>query len=128
LPGSPLRPGRPTPVPRHRADAGRPRRSTYRPPRTARRTLASHPVEVQPSRRLEGIARSYHGVMVRRRIAAGDEMLELAFDIGEQRRSAEAGQGRAEATVPQLFLHQDEPFERLPGLADPARRLEPHRV
>src|SRR5438034_10415748 len=68
---------------------------------------------------------SYHRVMVRRRVAPGHEMLELALDVGEQRRGTEPEQIGPQPALAQLFLHEDEPVERLFRLADPARRLEP---
>src|SRR5712692_6535631 len=71
---------------------------------------------------------SYHRVMVRRRIAPGHEVLELALDVGEQRRGTEPEQIGAQPALAQLFLHQYEPVERLFRLADPARRLEPDGV
>src|SRR5690606_22163770 len=67
---------------------------------------------------------SGHGVPVRRRVPAGDVVLELPFDVAEERAGAEAEEVRAEPRVAQLLLHEDEPLERLLGGADPAGRLE----
>src|SRR5207244_9950013 len=51
-------------------------------------------------------------------------MLELALDVREQRRRPEPEQIGSQPALAQLFLHEDEPVERLFRLADPARRLE----
>src|SRR5690348_14215258 len=67
---------------------------------------------------------SDHRVAVGRRVAAGDEVLELALDVGEQRARTDAEQVLAQPAVAQLFLHQDKPVERALGGADAARRLE----
>ena len=48
---------------------------------------------------------SGHRVAVRRRVASGGEVLELALDVGEQGAGAEAQQRRAQPGVAQLFLH-----------------------
>src|SRR6267378_477874 len=76
----------------------------------------------------ETVVMSDHGMAVRRRVAPRHEVLELALDVGEQCRGAEPKQIGPQPAVTQLFLHQDEPVERLFGLADPARRLEPDGV
>src|SRR6266513_5080471 len=67
---------------------------------------------------------SYHWVPVRRRVPAGHEVLELTLDVGEKRGGAEPEQIGPLPALAQLFLHQDQPVERLLGLANPARRLE----
>src|SRR5881409_848353 len=69
--------------------------------------------------------RSYHGMVMRRGIAPGHKVLELALDVGEQRRGTEPEQTGPQPALAQLFLHEDEPVERLFRLADPPRRLEP---
>src|SRR5260370_37703435 len=71
---------------------------------------------------------SHHRMTVRRRVAPCQEVLELALDVGEQGGGAEPEAVRAEPRVAQLFLHKDEPLERLFRLANPPRRLEPDRV
>src|SRR3989442_1611460 len=71
---------------------------------------------------------SDHRVAVRGRIAAGDEVLELALDVREQGARPEPEPCGAEPLVGQLFLYKDEPFQRPLGAADPARRLEPDGV
>src|SRR2546422_6594917 len=71
---------------------------------------------------------SYHGMVVRRRVAPGHEMLELTLDVGQERRCAEPEQICPQPAGAELFLHQDEPVEGLFGLADPTRRLEPDGV
>src|SRR5881296_954192 len=71
------------------------------------------------------VVMSYHGMVMRRRVAPGHEVLELALDVGEQRRGTEPEQTGPQPALAQLFLHKDEPVERLFRLADPARRLEP---
>src|SRR5260370_30739089 len=71
---------------------------------------------------------SDRGMAVRRGVAPGQEMLELALDVGEQARRAEAKQLRPQPPLAQLFLHHDEPLERLLRLADAAGWLEPHRI
>src|SRR3989442_1707518 len=76
----------------------------------------------------ETVVMSYHRVVVRCRVAPRHEVLELALDVGEQRRRAEPEQIGPQPAVAQLFLHQDEPVERLFGLPDAARRLEPDGV
>src|SRR5881296_813746 len=72
----------------------------------------------------ETVVMSYHGMVVCRRIPPGHEVLELALDVGEERRRAEPEQRGPQPPVAELFLHQDEPVERLLRFADPARRLE----
>ena len=64
---------------------------------------------------------------VRGRIAAGDEVLELPLDVGEQRARAEAEEVGREPAVAQLLLHEVEDSSALGG-ADAARGLEAHRV
>src|SRR6266702_5471938 len=76
----------------------------------------------------ETVVMSYHGMVMRRGIAPGHEVLELALDVGEQRRGTEPEQIGPQPALAQLFLHQDEPVERQFLLADPARRLEPDGV
>src|SRR5713101_1266302 len=76
----------------------------------------------------ETVVMSYHRVVVRRRVPPRHEVLELALDVGEQCRGAEPKQIGPQPAIAELFLHQDEPVERLFGLADPARRLEPDGV
>src|SRR5881396_1575293 len=68
--------------------------------------------------------RSYHRMVVCRRVPPGHEVLELALDVGEERRRAEPEQSGPQPPVAELFLHQDEPVERLLRLADPARWLD----
>src|SRR3989442_10569941 len=51
------------------------------------------------------VVMSYHRVMEGRRVASGHEVLELALDIGEQRRRAESEQIGPQPAIPQLFLH-----------------------
>src|SRR5881409_805432 len=80
------------------------------------------------SKTSETVVMSYHRVMVRRRITSGDEVLELALDVGEQARRADAEQVGGEPAIAQLFLHQDLPLQRGLGGPDPARRLEPYGV
>src|SRR5438093_10784554 len=63
-----------------------------------------------------------------RRITSGDEMLELALDVGEQARGAEAEQVRLEPTVAQLLLHKNEPLQGRLGAPHAAGRLEAGRV
>src|SRR2546426_1253946 len=50
------------------------------------------------------------------------------LDVGEQRRGTEPEQTGPQPALAQLFLHEDEPVERLFRLADPASRLEPDGV
>src|SRR5256885_4377017 len=76
----------------------------------------------------ETVVMSYHGMVMRRGIAPGHKVLELALDVGEQRRGTEPEQTGPQPALAQLFLHEDEPVERLFRLADPARRLEPARA
>src|SRR5207247_4359682 len=71
---------------------------------------------------------SYRRVAVDGGVSPGHEVVELAFDVGEQTRGAEAEQLRLEPAVPQLLLHQDEPLQRRLGAADAAGRLEAYRV
>src|SRR5207253_3064066 len=71
---------------------------------------------------------SDHRVTVRGRIPAGDEVLELALDVGEQGARAQPEPCGAQPLVAQLFLYEDKPFQRPLGAADPARRLEPDGV
>src|SRR5947207_15898555 len=58
---------------------------------------------------------SYHRMVVRRRVPAGHEVLELTLDVGEERGGAEPEQGGSQPALAQLFLHQDQPVERLLG-------------
>src|SRR5712691_2373803 len=76
----------------------------------------------------ETVVMSYHGMVMRRGIAPGHKVLELALDVGEQRRGTEPEQTGPQPALAQLFLHEDEPVERLFRLADPASRLEPDGV
>src|SRR5882762_101467 len=62
-----------------------------------------------------------------RRVAARHEVLELALDVGQQRTGPKPEQRRPEPAVAELFLHKDEPIERLLGSADATGRLEPDR-
>src|SRR5207253_5860420 len=71
---------------------------------------------------------SYHRVAVRRRVAPGHEVLELALDVGEQARGAEAEPVRREPTVAQLLFHQNEPLQGRFGAPNAAGRLEADRV
>ena len=48
---------------------------------------------------------SRHGVAVVRRIVPGQMVFELAFDVGQQARSAEAEQLRLEPRTAEFFLH-----------------------
>src|SRR6266513_3759838 len=68
---------------------------------------------------------SHHRMVVRRRVPAGHAVLELTLGVGEERGGAEPEQIGPLPALAQLFLHQDQPVERLLGLANPARRLEP---
>src|SRR5579859_4968203 len=70
---------------------------------------------------------SYHRVTVRGRVAAGDEVFELALDVGEQGTRTQAEAVRAHPALPQLFLHEHQPLDRGPGGADAARGLESDR-
>src|SRR6476661_10408511 len=71
------------------------------------------------------IARSSgKGVAGDRCIAAGHEMFELAFDIGQHRACADPEKLGLEPWPSKLLLHQDEPGERILGSAQAARRLE----
>src|SRR6266550_9023991 len=76
----------------------------------------------------ETVVMSYHGMVVGCRVAPGHEVLELPLDVGEQCRRPEPEQTGSQPALAQLFLHQDEPVQRLLRLADPARRLEPDGV
>src|SRR3989442_15632111 len=76
----------------------------------------------------ETVVMSYHGMVVGRRVAPRHEVLELSLDVGEERRGTEPEQIGPQPAVPELFLHEDEPVQRLFGLADPTRRLEPDGV
>src|SRR5471030_2688499 len=58
------------------------------------------------------------------RIAAGDVMLELPFDIGEKARRAYAEQLRFEPLAAEFFLHQDLVFEHRLGGGHATRWLE----
>src|SRR3989441_9014582 len=82
----------------------------------------------RPSSRRSLRRSSYHRVAVRRRVAPGHEVLQLALDVGKQAGGAEPEQLCLEPAVPQLLLHQDEPLQRRLGAADAARRLEADRV
>src|SRR5260370_18118521 len=53
----------------------------------------------------ETVVMSYHGMVMRRRVASGHEVLELALDVGEQRRRAQSEQIGPQPAIPQLFLH-----------------------
>src|SRR5437899_12927247 len=68
---------------------------------------------------------AYRGRVIGRGLAPGPKVRELALDVGEQRRGTEPEQTGPQPAHAQLFLHEDEPVERLFRLADPARRLEP---
>src|ERR1022692_2960178 len=65
-----------------------------------------------------------HCMAMRRGIAAGYKMLELAFDIREQSRGAEAKQRGRQPVVAQFLLDQDQIRERLLRGTDAAGRLE----
>src|SRR3989475_1915102 len=56
--------------------------------------------------------------------STGDEVLELALDVGEQGARPQPEPCGAEPLVAQFFLHEDEPLQRPLGAADPTRRLE----
>src|SRR5688572_6420025 len=67
---------------------------------------------------------SRHRVAVERRVAAGDVVLELALDVGEQAAGAEAEEGRLHPVATELLAHEDQPGERILGGGDAAGRLE----
>src|SRR3954470_13569070 len=66
------------------------------------------------------------GMPVDRRVAAGDEVLQLTLDIGQERARAEPEQVWAKPTVAQLVLPQGEPVQRVSRRADAACGLESH--
>src|SRR5579859_4327604 len=67
---------------------------------------------------------SGHGMAEAGRVASGDEVLELAFDVSEHAAGAEAEEMRLKPRAAQLFLHEREPIERLLRGADSTRGLE----
>src|SRR3982075_1423559 len=71
---------------------------------------------------------SHHGMTVRRRIAPGDEMLQLSLDVGEQRARPEAEEIGLQPAVAELVLHEVEILERVLGRTDPAGRLVAYGV
>src|ERR1035437_10906106 len=67
---------------------------------------------------------SRHRVAVRRGIASGRVMAELALDVAEQRARADAEEVVLHPLQAELFLHQDQPGQRVLGGAQAAGRLE----
>src|SRR5439155_7675290 len=67
---------------------------------------------------------SGRALAARQSVPSRHEVLELTLDVGEQRRGTEPEQIGAQPALAQLFLHEDEPVERLFRLA----RSEERRV
>src|SRR5688500_6922337 len=65
-----------------------------------------------------------HGVAEVGGVTAGGMVLELALQVGQEARRADAEELAAHPGVAQLFLHQGEPVGRIPGGGDPAGRFE----
>src|SRR5437868_4314189 len=72
--------------------------------------------------------RSGHRLTMGRGVTAGDEMLQLPLDVGEERARAVPEQVRLEPPVAELLLHQIEILERRLRRANATRRLEADRV
>src|SRR5947209_16550413 len=65
-----------------------------------------------------------HGHTVTRGVAPGHEMLELAFDIGEQCARSDAEEIGTKPPVSQLLLHEEHVLEDVLRGADATGRLE----
>src|ERR1700748_2156010 len=59
-----------------------------------------------------------------RRVAAGDEMFELTFDVAEKGAGADAEEVCLQPFAPKLLFHQDQPVEGVLGRTYAAGRLE----
>src|SRR5687767_3089243 len=94
------------------------------------KTPAAERATHRPRRWRAGIrpesAASGHWVAVRGAVAAGEVVLQLTFDVAEQRAGAKAEQLRAQVLRAQLLLHHQQPVQRLLGRLDAARGLEAH--
>src|SRR5690606_19194741 len=73
---------------------------------------------------LKTSSRSRHRLAVSRSVPARDEMLDLPFDIRQERARAKPEKIGDQPRVAQLLLHEDEPRQRLFGVPDPPCRLE----
>src|SRR5690606_28251854 len=78
---------------------------------------------VSKIREMVAMGGSDHGMTVRRGVAPGDEVLELPLDVGQQAGCAEPESIGAQPAVAELFLHELQVLQRLPGRADAAGRL-----
>src|SRR5688572_623937 len=67
---------------------------------------------------------SRHRMPVIGRITSRGKVLELTFDVRQEAAGAEAEERRLHVLAAQLLLHQDQPRQRVLGLADAACRLE----
>src|SRR6266567_3743719 len=69
-----------------------------------------------------------HRVVVCRRVVTGSEVRKLPFDVGKQAAGANAEERIVQPLVAQLLFHQDQPIERLFGIANAASRLKAYLV